>query len=408
MLRVSEALGLVLGRARPLPAVDLALEDSTGRRLAVEVRADADQPPFDKALVDGYAVRSSDLPSLPRSLRVGESIFAGRVPTRSLAPGEAAEITTGAPLPSGADAVVMHEKTTRRGDFVEILPQEIRPGLNRLMRGRVYRGGDRLLEPGGALNPARLGLLASVGAATVRVVDRPRVAVVPTGDELVEFSETPGPGQIRNSNAAMLRALATRAGAEAWASPILPDEPDALREGLRRALDADVALVVGGVSAGSKDLVPATLRALGVVEVFHKVRLKPGKPLWFGVGPSRDGRPPTLVFGLPGNPLSGLVNFHLFVAPALGVLAGGPPRGPATIPARAAVRLEHRGDLETWLPARVVEPTHPSTGLRAVEPTGWNGSADLAAAARADGFLVLPDRETTIQPGEIVGFLPLD
>jgi molybdopterin molybdotransferase len=263
-----------------------------------------------------------------------------------------------------------------------------------------------LLAGGVALTPARLGLLAAVGAAVARVVDRPRIAIVPTGDELVDFRETPGPGRIRNSNALMLEGLAADRGAEAWTSPILPDEPETLREGLRRALEADVVLAIGGVSAGSKDLVPGTLRDLGVREVFHKVRVKPGKPLWFGVGPDREGRPPALVFGLPGNPLSGLVNFLIFVAPALDVLDGRPARGARIVPARSAGRLEHRSDLETYLPARIVDEPQghaPPT----VELVEWSGSADLMSVVRADGFLVLPDRETVVEPGEIVGFLPL-
>lgn len=407
MLRVPDALARVLELAAPLPAVDRPLEASLDRWLADDVWADADQPPFDKAVVDGFAVRFEDLAELPRRLRVVETILAGQVPTRPLASGEAAEITTGAPLPPNADAVVMHERTDRDGEFVAIRPQAIKPDMNRLARGRVYRSGDRLLAGGVVLTPARMGLLAAVGASVVRVVPPPRVAIVPTGDELVDFRETPGPGRIRNSNAVMLEALAARRGAETWTSPILPDEPEALREGLRRALEADVALVIGGVSAGQKDLVPGTLRALGVREVFHKVRLKPGKPLWFGVGPDRDGRPPTLVFGLPGNPLSGLVNFLLFVAPALDVLEGRPPRGAGVVPALAARRLEHGGDRATYLPARIVGEPHGPSGMAAVEPIDWSGSADLVSVVRADGFLVLPDHETTVEPGDVVGFLPL-
>ncbi|OJW17778.1 MAG: hypothetical protein BGO49_26625 [Planctomycetales bacterium 71-10] len=403
MLTVAEALARVLEHARPLPIVDRPLETALGRRLADDVRADADQPPFDKALVDGYAVRTGDLAELPRRLAVGETIPAGRLPTRPLAPGEAAVIMTGAPLPPDADGVVMVEKTDRDGDAVVIHPQPIASGMNRLPRGQVYRDGDRLTPAGVDLTPVRLGLLAAAGEATVRVFDAPRVAVVPTGDELVDFRETPGPGQIRNSNAPMLAALAAGRGAEAWTSPILADEADALRDGFREALGRDVVLAIGGVSAGQRDLAPEVLRSLGVREVFHKVRIRPGKPLWFGVGPDRDGRPPALVFGLPGNPLSGLVNFLNFVAPALDVLQGRPSRGPAIAPALAASRLERRGDLEVFLPARIVEPSRPL----AVEPLKSQGSADMAAVAEADGFLVLTAGDGAIEAGEIVGFLPL-
>ncbi|MDG3004151.1 molybdopterin molybdotransferase MoeA [Paludisphaera mucosa] len=408
MLRVPEALARVLEHAAPLPVAERPLENCLGRRLAADVWADADQPPFDKALVDGFAVRCEDLEGLPKRLRLGETILAGQVPSRPLAPGEAATIMTGAPLPSNADAVVMVERTAPGFDSVEILEQAIKPGMNRLPRGRVYRAGDRLLEGGVELTPARMGLLAAAGASRVRIVDWTRSAVVPTGDELVDFREVPGPGRIRNSNALMLETLLARRGLASWTSPILRDEADVLRNGLKRALELDVVLVIGGVSAGQKDLVPATLRELGVREVFHKVRIKPGKPLWFGVGPARSERPPALVFGLPGNPLSGLVNFLIFVAPALDVLDGRPARGLGILPAYSAVRLEHRSDLETYLPVRIVDAHRTPTAPPTVEPVDYGGSADLASVVRADGFLVLPDRETTVEPGEIVGFLPLD
>lgn len=405
MLTVAEALARVLEQARPLPIVDRPLELCLGRRLAEDVPADADQPPFDKALVDGYAVRTEDLAELPRRLAIGETIPAGKLPTRPLAPGEAAAIMTGAPLPPDADGVVMVEKTEREGDAVVIHPQPIAAGMNRLLRGQVYRAGDRLLSGGVDLTPVRLGLLAAAGAATLRVFDAPRVAIVPTGDELVDHRERPGPGQIRNSNAPMLAALATRAGADAWISSILPDEPAALASGFREALDRDVVLAIGGVSAGQRDLAPDVLRSLGVREVFHKVRIRPGKPLWFGVAPTRDGRPPALVFGLPGNPLSGLVSFLNFVAPALDVLAGRPARGPAITPAVAAKRLERRGDLEVFLPARIVDGQDATRPI--VEPLDSRGSADMATVVNADGFLVVRAGDGAIEAGEIVGFLPL-
>jgi len=407
MLTVKEALELVLKHAAPLPIVDCPLESALDRTLAEEIEADADQPPFDKALVDGYAVRLADMARLPRRLKVGETILAGQTPRRPLGEGEAAEITTGAPLPPGADVVIMHERTTGFGDEIEIEDQEVRPDMNRLQRGEVYKRGDRLLSAGPRLAPWRLGLLAAVGRASVRVVDRPKVAVVPTGDELVDFHQTPGPGQIRNSNATMLAGLAADHGAETWTSPILPDEPEALAQGLRAALEHDVALVIGGVSAGQKDLVPNMLRTLGAREVFHKIRIRPGKPLWFGLGPPREGRPPALIFGLPGNPLSGLVNFLVFVRPALDVLKGRPGETPGPIAARLGRRHHHRGFFRVHLPARILRDDPSSDGLPTIVPLDSRGSADLRAAALADGFLVLPEDEATLEAGAIVEFLPL-
>jgi molybdopterin molybdotransferase len=278
----------------------------------------------------------------------------------------------------------------------------VAPGRNRMPRGREMRAGEVVLERGEVLNAARLGLLASVGRSRVAVVPRPRVSVVSTGDELVDPDQFPGPGQIRNSNATVLRALSAGFGADAGTLPIAPDEPVALRESLARGLAADVLLITGGVSAGNRDLVPEALAALGVARVFHKIRLKPGKPLWFGVGPGRDaGGPPPLVFGLPGNPVSGVVGFVLFVRPALDALAARPGPADRTVAARLATRFDHSGDRPTYHPARRVADG-------SVEPLdGWAGSADLRTVARADGFAVFPAGDRSYQPGEIVRFLPL-
>ncbi len=310
---------------------------------------------------------------------------------------------TGAPLPDGADAVVMVEDTRRIGDEVVIDETTVRAGQNRLTRGREMRAGEVVLGRGERLNPARIGLLASVGRAEVVVVPRPSVAIVPTGDELVEPDRVPGPGQIRNSNAAMLKALAVSCGADAEALPIVPDEPGPLREAFWRGLQADVLLITGGVSAGNRDLVPEALDHLGVTRVFHKVRLRPGKPLWFGIGPPREGGPPALVFGLPGNPVSGIVGFLLFVRPALEALAGRPGPDTATVRIPLSRPFRHGGDRTTYHPSRRVG----AEGGLAVEPLEWAGSADLRTVAAADGFAIFPAGDRAYQAGDIVDFLSL-
>ncbi len=407
MLTVAEALDAVLERARALPPCVWTIEQALDCVLAEDVVADQDSPPFDKALVDGYAVRPDELTGANVWLEIGEAIMAGQVPSRPLGRGEAAVVMTGAPIPPGSDAVIMQERTRAEGGKVELDAAGVRPGQNVLRRGAEMRAGEVVVATGSVLNPGRLGVLAAVGRTEVLAIPRPRVAIVPTGDELVEPGQTPGPGQIRNSNAVMLRALVIEAGASPLVLPIAPDEPARLREILGRGLESDVLLISGGVSAGQRDLVPAALESLGTTCVFHKVRVKPGKPLWFGIGPARGARPGALVFGLPGNPVSGLVGFLVFVRPALAAMAGKGAAGPKMLDAQLARGFSHRGDRATYHPARVVGPCDAPRNLMTIETLTWSGSADLRTAAHADGFGVFAAGDRDYAPGEIVAFLPL-
>jgi molybdopterin molybdotransferase len=408
MLSVEQALKLVREQVRPLVPTSCSLIDSLGCLLAEDIAADSDQPPFDKALVDGYAVRTADLAEGHRRLKVGETILAGRTPSRALGPGEAAVIMTGAPLPKGADAVLMHEHTQALDGEILIDDPKVRPGQNRLTRGQIYRSGDIILRRGIRLTPSHLGLLASVGRSRVLVVPKPKVAIVPTGDELVEPDQSPRPGQIRNSNGVMLEALAFPHGAAVQRLPIAPDEVGELERILEHGLEFDLLLITGGVSAGQRDLVPAALAKLGVVRIFHKIRLKPGKPLWFGIGPKRDHRPGALVFGLPGNPVSGLVGFLLFVRPALRLLAGRPDPIEQPVEVKLGAAFAHRGDRPTYHPARWRERPDDRTMMGVIEPLNWAGSADLLGVAQADGFAIFPAGDRDFPIGEIVRFLSLD
>jgi molybdopterin molybdotransferase len=415
MLSVEEALRAVLGRAEPLPRVRVRLGEASQSVLAEDVHADLDMPPFDKSLVDGYAVRSTDLRE-PGALafRVVDEITAGKTSTRVLGPGECVAIMTGAPLPAGADAVVMHEKTERTPDGQVLIPGPVTAGLNRLERGREMRAGDVVLRAGEGLNAPRVGVLASVGRPEVDVVRRPDVRIIPTGDELVEVGQVPGPGRIRNSNAVVLAALVSQAApGSAIVEPIAPDDAAALRTRFAAAVgdarsegraEADVLVISGGVSAGKLDLVPSCLEAVGVEPVFHKVSVRPGKPLWFGVGPEREGRPRALVFGLPGNPVSGVVNALLFVIPVLRALAGHPPAGPRLSRFSLASPYRHRGDRATYHPARLVG----SQEAIRVDPLPWAGSPDLLTVAKADGFAAFPAGDRDYEAGDPIDFLPLD
>jgi molybdopterin molybdotransferase len=276
------------------------------------------------------------------------------------------------------------------------------------------RAGEVVVRAGTILGPAHIGVLASVGWTEPKV-HQPLVAILSTGDELVEPGQVPGPGQIRNSNARMLEALVQQDGATPWGSEIVPDDPRDLQRAFSYAMDADVVLVSGGVSAGRRDLVPEALDGVGVKRVFHKVRLKPGKPIWFGVereeepgdepAPRRVERSGTLVFGLPGNPVSVLVGYLLFVRPALAVLSRRPGPPPAPRPARLARPFRHRGDRPTYFPARRVNG--PEAEPPEVETLDWAGSADLRTVAQADGFAAFPAGDHDYAPGERVDFLAL-
>ncbi len=348
MISVAEAQSAVLDRLRPLPPVVVALTPAVlGLVLAEDVVSDVDMPPRDKSMMDGYAVRSADLPDGRGTLTVVEEITAGRTPARSLGPGQAARIMTGAPVPPGADAVVMVEHTRPLdGGRVAIEDRPPASGQHVMPRGRELHAGEVVLAAGTMLGPAALGLLATVGRTTARVVPAPRVTVIATGDELVEAGQTLRAGQIRNSNGPMLMGMAARAGAELKYLGIARDEPGRLRQLITAGLNADVLILSGGVSAGTLDLVPGALRDAGVEEHFHRVAMKPGKPVFFGTRP-----PGSAVFGLPGNPVSSLVCFELFVRPALRRLGGH--ADPLLPPVRAALAedFRHRSDRPTYHPA---------------------------------------------------------
>ena len=388
MLEVADALAEVLARARPLPASLAMPLDSrfVGCVIATDVTADRDAPPFDKSLRDGYAVRSTD--RFDAELRVVEEIPAGAVPQKEVGPGECARIYTGAPIPAGADAVVMQEDTTAVGDRVRFHAVP-RPGAWVYRRGAEMRAGEVVLSAGSVLTPAAAGVLAAIGCVEASVYGIPAVAVVATGDELVDPQETPGPGQIRNSNGLLLAGLVRSAGVP-YNCGIARDTGDSLRAVIGPALRiSNVVLIAGGVSAGKFDLVPGVLEELGVTAHFHKVRMKPGKPLLFGT------RGDTLVFGLPGNPVSALVCFELFVRPALRALAGHADPGPRTVVLPLAAAVAEVNDRPTYRPAKL---ELAAVGW-AVRPLEGGSAPDLRGMAPADALLVLPAGDARYDAG---------
>lgn len=385
------------------------LSASAGRVLAEPLTADRDQPPFARSTRDGFACRAAEA-SAHHRLPIAGLTRAGEAAGGPLPPGAAWEIMTGAALPSGADAVAMLEHVEMAGDTVRLLPpRTLKPGENVVAQGAQAREGDELLASGSAITFAQIALAASCGRATLEVYLRPRVAILSTGDELVQVEVEPGPGQIRNSNASMLAAMVSAAGGEPWVLPTAADEAGVLDAALRQAADADLLLITGGVSAGKFDLVEPALARLGAHFHFTGVRIQPGKPLVFGELP-RGGReaPGSALpfFGLPGNPVSSAVTFLLFAASVLEALAGRRNPGPRFALARMGANADRHGKagLTRFLPA--------SCGFLAtgedwpeVDFVPWHGSGDLGALARSNCFLVVPEEAQSLKPGEIVRIL---
>jgi molybdopterin molybdotransferase len=399
-ISVQDARDAVLAAVEPLPAEPTALAEALGRRLAGDAVAAAPAQAFDNSAMDGFALRAADTvgaaPASPAALRlVGES-QAGHPARARVGPGEAIAISTGAMLPAGADAVARVEDTRRDGDAV-LVEAEAPAGLNVRHAGEDFAAGTTVLHRGAAIGAAELGLLASLDLDPVPCFRRPRVAVVTSGDELTPPGEPLRPGAIRDSNSRSVPALARLAGAEIASLAWTPDEPPATEAALAGALDADVAIVCGGVSVGEHDHVKAALARLGVEQVFWRVALKPGGPTWFG----RHGS--TLVFGLPGNPVSAMVTFLLLARPALLALGGGDPAG-RRIRARLACDYEkppgraHAARCQLEL---------AEDGWRA-HPLAHQGSHVLTSMVGADCLALVPAASTGLAAGETVEVELLD
>jgi len=398
MISVEQALELVLQHAGKLQRCRQAnLAAALGCVLAEDIASDVDSPPHDKSIVDGYAIHAADL-SGENELVVCERILAGLVPSKPLEPGFATQIMTGAPIPESCAAVVMVEKTSTRmkGDqeFVSLSERGIRPGQNITRRGQSMKTGDVVLRQGALLRAIELGLLAEVGRDSVWTLLDPAVAILATGDEIVPHTEKPPPGKIRNSNSSLLANLVLQAGGQPDEMDIVPDQAEALLAAIESNLDHDAILLSGGVSAGVHDLVPAALAKAGVKQVFHHVNLKPGKPLWFGFFERGDNQPPCLVFGLPGNPVSGLVCFELFVRPALQKMRWQKPTGLTFQRGTLAVEHKHRGDRPAYWPAQF----EPETGE--ILPLSWQGSGDLRALTAANSLAHFPGGDRVWPVGE--------
>jgi molybdopterin molybdotransferase len=400
MLTIDAALDLIVRTVAPFPSSTLPLIESLGLILAEDVRSDVDSPPFDKALMDGFAIRAVDAVSGKAELRILERITAGMTPTKRIGPGEASQIMTGAPLPDGADAVVRIEDCRIDAGRVQIDAKTIQAGMNIIRRATNLRRGDLVLGAGTKLRPTHIGALAEVGRACIAVRRRPRIAVLATGDELVPVDQSPGPGQIRNSNEAMLTAQIQAAGGLPIPLGVAKDVREELRSKITQGLQADILTLSGGVSAGTLDLVPSELAHAGVRQVFHKVELKPGKPVWFGEF-ARDERR-CYVFGLPGNPVSSLVCFELFVRTAIRRLMGEEPAVPPAVSAKLQHVHHQPADRPTFHPARL---TWTDAGPE-ISLVPWHGSSDLQATVTANAMAFVPGEARTYQSGECLPTTP--
>lgn len=400
MISAEDALASIHAHARVLGAEPVPLQRAADRVLAADVLAAVALPPFDNSAMDGFALRAADLedaaPGSPVELSVLETVRAGGTGALEVGPGQAVRIMTGAPMPRGADSVVMVERTEEGADGKVRLAASTPARSHVRARGEDVAEGSLLLEKGALLRPYDIALLAAQGVAEVPVVRLPRVAVLATGDELVDHLEAPGPGRIPDSNGPALRAALSRWGLPAEDLGIAPDEPSALRAALAAALDrADVLVATGGVSVGDFDFTKSVLAELGVREVFWKVAIKPGKPLFFGTLGQK------LAFGLPGNPIAALVCLEEFVRPALETLQGHAPKHPS---------YHLSGTVENDYPKPVDRLQYlfcrarPAPGGYALEIIRPQGSAMLGMASRANALAVAPAGVDRVRRGDALGF----
>lgn len=406
-MTVESARQLLLDRVSALPTEHVPLLDSLGRVLASDIRSDIDVAPFDNSAMDGFAVRVADLAGAneahPAQVRVIEHIAAGDAPALTVGPGQAARIMTGAPVPAGAEAVVMVEYSVAvEGDGGEgsivALSRSVSDGENIRRQGEEVKAGDVVMAAGERIGPAGVGLLASTGHPMVPVVRRPRVAVISTGSELVEVDQKPGPGKIRNSNSYSIAAQVLAAGGVPVRFEIVPDDIDVTRAAfVRAATEADFIVTSGGVSVGDFDFVKPVLEELGEL-MFCKVAMRPGNPQTMGV---IDGVP---FFGLPGNPTSTYVGFEMFVRPALRMMQGLTDINRPVTRARLAHDVRKKPDRRYYLRGRV----ESDAGGFTVGLSGSQSSALLTAAHRGNCLVVLAEGEREFAAGSVVDCIRLD
>ncbi|MGB2986645.1 MAG: gephyrin-like molybdotransferase Glp [Phycisphaerae bacterium] len=401
MIDIPEAYEVLFSNIQPGDTVEVPLSEALYRTLAGPIRCDVDYPPFDQSVMDGYAVRATDVAAAPVTLKIVGQIAAGTVPKKPLSPGETMQINTGAPIPPGADAVVCVEHTGPAPSGEDVLIRKaVKPGEFVTPRATYISAGQVVLEAGTRLMPVEIGAAASAGIDRVMVYRRPTVAVLSTGDELIEIDRKPTGAQIRNSNQYLLVALVTAAHAEPIVLGVARDNREAIREGIIEGLRSDVLCITGGVSMGAFDFVPEALEQCGAAFHIRKMAIKPGRPIIFATMP--DG---TLVFGLPGNPASALVGFELLVKPALAALEGRGRAVPPVVRATLQGSIKPTSDRRTFLPARA---RVKEDGEWAVETLSWHGSGDSFGMVTANALIMRPPAAGAVTTGDTVSMILLD
>lgn len=401
MISVPAALETILKEIKPLATESVDISSALGRVLGEDIRARGGNPPWDNSAMDGYALKSADVAGAsaerPARLKVIYDLPAGQAPRGPVGTGEAVRIMTGAPVPQGADAVVMVERTEAGEGFV-LVKAEARKGENIRRSGEDFKAGDLVIARGSLVRPAEVSMLATVGVPFVFVHRRPRVAVISTGDELTDINEAPAFGRITNSNGYALAALAAAAGAEPIQLGIARDNKESLKEKLARAMDADAIISSGGVSVGDYDFVKDVLKEMGSSMIFWKVAMKPGKPLAFGV---IGGKP---AFGLPGNPVSSMVAFEQFVRPSLLRMAGRSRIFRQTFEARLLKAIKIKPGRMNFIRAELAL----GPGGFTAAPLDGQGSGMISTMVRANAFVIVPEGSEGFKEGDAVKVQPFD
>lgn len=394
MISYEQALKSILINTPILPAELVLIEDSFGRILRENIYAGIDMPPFDKSAMDGYAIRAADSKDAPVELRCIGLIQAGQDFKKKLNPGECVKIMTGAPMPKNSDSVVMIENTRQSGDWVGVL-EPVKKGENVCLKGQDIRNKEQVLKKEKKITSSEVAVIATLGKRYVKATKEPLVAIINTGGEIIQPGRLLGRSKIYNSNGPMLQALLKSEGIEPFFLGIAKDNIKDLKSSIKEGLKKDMLLISGGVSMGDYDLVPEVLASLGVEKIFHKVNIKPGKPLFFGI------KNKTLVFGIPGNPVSNFLSYLIFVRPALCKMKGYLNCKPAFKEGLVEKRFYTKAGRKHFVLVKISR----KLGRYYVSAVDSHGSADTLALSKADGFMVVDERLNFVRKGSKIQFI---